>query len=59
MPRKSGVAHVVAESETQTLLLVRELLSYLPQNNMEDPPYLASEDDPLRADAALDAIVPG
>lgn len=55
---KSGVAHVVGETETQTLLLVREMLSYLPQNNMEDPPYLASKDDPLRADPALDTIIP-
>jgi propionyl-CoA carboxylase beta chain len=55
---KSGVAHVVGETETQTLLLVREMLSYLPQNNMEDPPYAATRDDPLRADPALDSIIP-
>jgi acetyl-CoA carboxylase carboxyltransferase component len=55
---KSGVAHVVGETETQTLLLVREMLSYLPQNNMEDPPYAATRDDPLRADPALDTIIP-
>ncbi len=56
--QRSGVAHVVGESETQTLLLVRELLSYFPQNNMEDPPYLASKDDPLRADPELDTLIP-
>jgi acetyl-CoA carboxylase carboxyltransferase component len=56
--QRSGVAHVVGDNETQTLLLVREMLSYFPQNNMEDPPYLASKDDPLRADPELDAIIP-
>jgi acetyl-CoA carboxylase carboxyltransferase component len=35
---KSGVAHMVADDETQALLFVREMLSYIPQNNMEDPP---------------------
>jgi acetyl-CoA carboxylase carboxyltransferase component len=55
---KSGACHVVGENETQTLLLVREMLSYLPQNNMEDPPMLPTQDDPLRADAELDTLVP-
>ncbi|MBI5670066.1 MAG: acyl-CoA carboxylase subunit beta [Chloroflexi bacterium] len=55
---KSGVCHLVAENETHSLLLVRELMSYLPQNNMEDPPYVPTSDDPLRADPELDTIVP-
>jgi acetyl-CoA carboxylase carboxyltransferase component len=55
---KSGVCHLVADNETQGLLLVRELLSYLPQNNMEDPPYVPTTDDPLRADPELDRIIP-
>ena len=55
---KSGVAHMIADDETQSLMMVRELLGYLPQNNMEDPPFVASTDDPLRAEAALDTIVP-
>jgi acetyl-CoA carboxylase carboxyltransferase component len=55
---KSGVAHMVADDETQALLVVRELLSYLPQNNMEDAPYTAPTDDPLRADPELDTLVP-
>ncbi|MEM6282013.1 MAG: acyl-CoA carboxylase subunit beta [Chloroflexota bacterium] len=55
---KSGVSHVVGENETETLLLVRELLTYLPQNNMEDPQFMPSTDDPLRSDADLDEIVP-
>lgn len=55
---KSGACHMVGESETETLLLVREMLSYIPQNNMEDPPFVANTDDPLRADSELDTIVP-
>ncbi len=55
---KSGVAHMIADDEPQALMLVRELLSYLPQNNMEDPPYLATSDDPLREDEALNSIIP-
>jgi propionyl-CoA carboxylase beta chain len=55
---KSGVCHVVGNDETQTLLLVREMFSYLPQNNMEDPPFMATKDDPLRADPELDSIIP-
>ena len=55
---RSGVCHMVANTEADALLLVRELLSYLPQNNMEDPPFQASIDDPLRADPALDSVVP-
>jgi propionyl-CoA carboxylase beta subunit len=55
---KSGVCHMVGENETETLILVRELLSYLPPNNMEDPPFSAATDDPLRADAELDTIIP-
>ena len=54
---KSGVCHVAAESEADTLFLIRKLLSYLPQNNMEDPPYVPG-DDPLRMDEVLNTIVP-
>ena len=55
---KSGVCHMVAKNEQQALLLARELMSYLPQNNMEDPPFVATTDDPLRADVSLDKIIP-
>ncbi len=55
---KSGVAHLVADDETQALLMVRELLAYLPQNNMEDAPFMAPTDDSLRMDAELDTLVP-
>ncbi|HEB65428.1 MAG TPA: acyl-CoA carboxylase subunit beta [Chloroflexi bacterium] len=54
----SGVCHVAADSEADTLYLVRKLLSYLPQNNLEDPPYVPPADDPLRAEDALDEIIP-
>jgi acetyl-CoA carboxylase carboxyltransferase component len=55
---KSGVCHFVADDETQSLLMVRELLSFLPQNNMEDPVFSASTDDPLRTEDDLDTIIP-
>ncbi len=55
---KSGVCHVAADSEADTLFLIRKLMSYLPQNNMEDPPYMATGDDPLRMDEGLDSIIP-
>lgn len=55
---KSGVAHFAAESEEHALYLAQKLLSYLPQNNMEDPPFVEPGDDPLRMEEALDTIVP-
>ena len=54
---KSGVCHVAADSEADTLYLIRKLLMYLPQNNMEDPPFMPG-DDPLRMDEKLDTIIP-
>jgi acetyl-CoA carboxylase carboxyltransferase component len=54
----SGVCHYVAENEADCLYLIRKLLSFLPQNNMEDPPFAPSNDDPLRMEARLDALVP-
>jgi len=54
----SGVAHFAAEDEQQCLALIRQLLSYVPQNNLEDPPYVDLGDDPLRMDPALDTLVP-
>lgn len=55
---KSGVCHMVGDSEPDTLYLVRKLLGFLPQNNMEDPPAAPSQDDPLRMDEDLNTIVP-
>ena len=54
----SGVCHYVADSEADCLFLMRMLLGFLPQNNMEDPPFVESSDDPLRSELALDSIVP-
>jgi acetyl-CoA carboxylase carboxyltransferase component len=54
----SGVAHFAAEDEQECLLLIQQLLSYIPQNNLEDPPYMDLGDDPLRMDPALDTLVP-
>jgi len=54
----SGVSHFVSESEADGLYMIRVLLSYLPQNNMEDPPFVANNDDRLRTEEALDTIVP-
>jgi len=56
--RLSGVAHFAAEDEQDGLLLIRELLGYIPQNNLEDPPFVESEDDALRMDPELDTLVP-
>src|SRR5512147_717781 len=54
---KSGVCHVAADSEADTLYLIRKLLGYLPQNNMEDAPFV-NGDDPLRMEDALNVLVP-
>jgi acetyl-CoA carboxylase carboxyltransferase component len=54
----SGVSHVATESEADCLYLIRELLTYLPQNNLEDPPFEATSDDPFRMDRRLNSIVP-
>jgi propionyl-CoA carboxylase beta chain len=54
----SGVCHVAADSEADTLYLVRKMLSFLPQNNMEDPDFIQTRDDPLRQEVALDSIIP-
>jgi acetyl-CoA carboxylase carboxyltransferase component len=54
----SGVAHMAANSEADCLYLIREMFSYLPSNNMEDPPFTPDKDDPLRTEAALDSLIP-
>jgi propionyl-CoA carboxylase beta chain len=55
---KSGVAHFAAEDEEDCFYQIRKLLSFLPQNNMEDPPFLPTNDPPDRMDDALDSLVP-
>ncbi|WP_348613666.1 acyl-CoA carboxylase subunit beta [Halobaculum rarum] len=54
----SGVAHFAEDSEEEALDHMRRLLSYLPQNNVEDPPRVDPWDDPERRDEELTEIVP-
>ena len=56
--QESGVSHFLSSDDRQCISQVRELLSYLPSNNMDDPPYLASTDDPYRLCPELSDIVP-
>ena len=55
---KSGVATFVADDEQQCIEQVRYLLSFLPSNNLEDPPHFASDDDPERSCDALMDLIP-
>ncbi len=55
---QSGVAHIAAESEADCLYLIREMMSFLPSNNMEDSPAKPSTDDDLRIELALNDLVP-
>jgi propionyl-CoA carboxylase beta chain len=52
------VAHFIARDDADGLALIRELLSFMPQNNQEDPPRVASRDPADRRDEALDTLVP-
>lgn len=55
---KSGVAHFLTNSEEETMLLIKKLLSYLPSNNMEDPPVYPSPDPVTRACPELNEVIP-
>ncbi len=55
---KSGVAHFAVDTEMECIDLIKKLLSYMPQNNLEDPPPLEPTDDVNRMDKGLDSIVP-
>ncbi|HHT9125642.1 MAG TPA: acyl-CoA carboxylase subunit beta [Candidatus Brocadiia bacterium] len=55
---KSGVAHFVTKDEAQCLSLIRRLLSFLPLNNMENPPAVKPTDDPDRGEVRLNNIIP-
>ncbi|RLD80298.1 MAG: methylmalonyl-CoA carboxyltransferase [Bacteroidetes bacterium] len=55
---KSGVAHMIADDDEQAMMMVREMMSFLPLNNMEDPPIQPCTDDIHREDKHLDDIVP-
>lgn len=54
----SGTAHLMEQSEAEALQLCRQILGYLPSNNVENPPLCPATDDYLRMDEALNAIVP-
>jgi propionyl-CoA carboxylase beta chain len=55
---KSGVAHFIAESEIECIECIKKLLSFIPQNNLEDPPMFDATDDMNRMDKALDTLIP-
>ncbi|MCW5958252.1 MAG: acyl-CoA carboxylase subunit beta [Pyrinomonadaceae bacterium] len=55
---KSGVAHFAADSDEHALRITRELLSFVPSNNMENPPFVATSDPTDRKDTKLNSIVP-
>lgn len=55
---KSGVAHLMGESEEETLMMIRELVGFLPSNNMEDPPYKTCLDDIERENPELQNLIP-
>lgn len=55
---KSGVAHFAADSDEHALRLTRELLSFVPSNNMDSPPFVATNDHSDRADEKLNSMVP-
>lgn len=54
----SGVAQFAAENEEHAMYLVRDLVGYIPGNNMEEPPRRLFDDDPLRIESSLDTILP-
>ena len=55
---KSGVAHFACENEVECLQAIRKLLSFIPSNNLDDPPTVKPRDDANRREAALDSIIP-
>ncbi|HNB54067.1 MAG TPA: acyl-CoA carboxylase subunit beta [Anaerolineales bacterium] len=56
--QESGVAHYLAKDDQDCIARVRDLLSYLPSNNHDDPPYIRPADDPARRCPELEQIVP-
>ena len=55
---KSGVAHFAADSDEHALRITRELLSFIPSNNMDNPPFVPTSDPVNRADKSLNSVVP-
>lgn len=56
--QKSGVAHFATEDDKHCLLMIRELLNFLPSNNVDDPPVLPTTDSPDRIDESLNTFIP-
>lgn len=55
---KSGVAHFVGNDEEETLMMIRELISFLPSNNMEDPPLTTTRDTTTRKTTGIEELIP-
>ena len=55
---KSGVAHLVADDDDQAIMMLRELMSFIPSNNMEDPPVQPNDDPIDRMDESLQTMIP-
>lgn len=56
--KKSGVAHFAANDDKHCLLLIRELLNFLPSNNVDDPPVIPTNDPPDRIEDSLNSFIP-
>ncbi len=56
--KKSGVSHFIADSEEEGILILRKLISFLPQNNLEDPPVVSTNDTIHRMEDLLNEIIP-
>ena len=54
----SGVAHFAMDSEEECLMMIRRLIGYMPSNNLDDPPFVPTDDPPTRMDDELNTIVP-
>jgi propionyl-CoA carboxylase beta chain len=54
----SGVAHFVSRDDADCLAMIRELMSFLPSNNLDDPPRKTTSDPPARREESLNALVP-
>ena len=55
---QSGVAHMMADDDEQAMMMIRELLSFLPSNNLEDPPVKPITDEVSREDEKLQTLIP-
>jgi acetyl-CoA/propionyl-CoA carboxylase len=55
---RSGMANFVADKDEEAINIIKKLLTYIPSNNMEDPPVLPTNDNPGRKDPELDALIP-